>query len=233
MFYPRYYKADASTYVIRSVDGDIRAQGKGLSFFYNAYKSSIAAVPINAQDASFIFNLQTGDFQEIAVQGQITYQITEPLKAAEVLNFAVATTGRKTGYVSEDPLRLHERVIRAAQALVQDRIEGKRLREALTMTNELTTAIREVLSSHEAIAALGLAILDVTVLKIAPTPGNRTSAGGADAGGDIAGRGRCNLRAAQVRGGAGAHDSRGGARHGSLGAGKGAGNRRGSRRKRA
>lgn len=166
----QYYKADASTYVIRSVGGQVKAEGRGLSFFHNNRTSSIAAVPINALDAPFIFKLQTCDFQEISVQGQITYQITEPLKAADVLNFTIATSGQKKGYVSEDPMRMNERVIRAAQALVQDRIEGLTLRDALTMTNALTTAIRDGLDTHAAIAALGVKVLDVTVLNIAPTP---------------------------------------------------------------
>lgn len=165
-----YYKADASTYVIRSVGGQIKKQGKGLSFFYNKGTSSIAAVPVNAQDAPFIFNLQTGDFQEIAIQGQITYQIIEPVQAAEVLNFTITTQANAHRYTSEDPLHMSERIIRAAQAVVQDRIEGRTLRDTLTMTNALTAAIREGLTAHPAVATLGIAILDVTVLRIAPTP---------------------------------------------------------------
>ena len=68
MFGLNYFKADASTHVIRTTNGKIRAQGTGLSFFYNAATTSIAAVPISAQEAPFIFNLQTNDFQAITVQ---------------------------------------------------------------------------------------------------------------------------------------------------------------------
>ncbi len=165
-----YYKADASTYVIRSVQGDIRASGKGLSFFYNQRTNSIAAIPINAQDAPFIFNLQTGDFQEISVQGQVTFRITEPLKTAEIFNFTIenAPGKRKGAYVSEDPLNLNERVVRTAQRVVQDHVEGRALREALTLTNAITLALREGLT--DALPALGLSVLEVNVAKIAPTP---------------------------------------------------------------
>ena len=82
MFGINYFKGDASTYVIRSVQGKIRAQGRGLSFFYNTSTTSIAALPMSAQDAPFIFNLQTGDFQEVSVQGQITFCISEPERTA-------------------------------------------------------------------------------------------------------------------------------------------------------
>ena len=167
MFGINYFKADASTYVIRSVQGEIRAQGRGLSFFYTVNNTSIAALPLNAQDAPFIFNLQTGDFQEVAVQGQITFCIAAPEKTAEVLNF---TVNRQHGYISEDPLYLTERVIRTAQALVQNRIDGLSLRETLALTDALTTAMKEGLATAPAFQALGLDLLDVTVLKIAPTP---------------------------------------------------------------
>lgn len=52
----RYYKAEPTTFVVKTVNGKTRNQGKGLSFFYNAATTSIAAVPMNAQEAPFIFN---------------------------------------------------------------------------------------------------------------------------------------------------------------------------------
>ena len=54
---PSYFKADSSNFVIKTADGKTRAKGQGLSFFYNAAASSIAPLPINAQEAPFIFNL--------------------------------------------------------------------------------------------------------------------------------------------------------------------------------
>ena len=165
----RYYKADASTYVLRTVGSAVKQQGRGLSFFYNTRTNSIAAIPVNSQDVPFIFNLQTGDYQEIVVQGQITYQITDPLRAAEALNFTIGN-GRVHSYVSEDPVRLPERVVRTAQGVVQDRIEGRTLKQALGLSNQLTVAIREGLAAHRVTTALGLEVLDVSVMKIAPTP---------------------------------------------------------------
>jgi len=56
-----FFKADSSTFVIKAVNGQTRKKGKGLSFLYNAATSSIAAIPINAQEAPFIFKLLTAD----------------------------------------------------------------------------------------------------------------------------------------------------------------------------
>jgi len=55
MFGFNYFKADSSTFVIKTVKGKVRQKGKGLSFFYNAAVSSIAALPVNVQEAPFYF----------------------------------------------------------------------------------------------------------------------------------------------------------------------------------
>ena len=51
----RYYKADPATYLIQTRGGKVRRQGRGLSFFFYAPKSSLTAVPVSAQEAPFIF----------------------------------------------------------------------------------------------------------------------------------------------------------------------------------
>ncbi|MCK5727462.1 MAG: NrtR-regulated NrtX, partial [Thiotrichaceae bacterium] len=129
MFGLNYFKADSSTFVIKTVKGEVRQQGKGLSFFYNATVSSIATLPVNVQESPFIFNLKTADFQALTVQGQLAYQISEPLKMAEMMNFTLKKDG--VNYASEDPLKLSDRVIRVVQAMVQNKIQQSTLRQAL------------------------------------------------------------------------------------------------------
>ncbi len=72
----KYFKADSSTFY--SIGEWESKQGKGLSFWYNSDKTSIAALPLNAQEAPFIFNLQTSDFQSLRIQGQISFQVKQP-----------------------------------------------------------------------------------------------------------------------------------------------------------
>jgi len=58
---------------------------------------------MNAQEAPFIFNLQTADFQAVKVQGQITFRVANPEAIAEILNFNLKKDG--VSYLSEDPLK--------------------------------------------------------------------------------------------------------------------------------
>lgn len=167
----RYFKADPSTYVMKTVNGRTIKKGKGLSFFYNAIKASITAVPINAQEAPFIFGLQTADFQEIRVQGQITFRIDDPEKIAEMLNFTIGKDG--VSHVSDDPMKLSDRVIQSAQAIVQERVHAMPLRAALAEHTRLAGEIRQQMAADQSLQEMGIAILKTTVSAISPTPETR------------------------------------------------------------
>ncbi|MFZ1389330.1 MAG: SPFH domain-containing protein [Thiolinea sp.] len=168
MFGVKYYKADASTYAIKTNKGKVQQHGRGLSFFYNAVNSSIAAVPVNVQEAPFIFNLQTKDFQALTVQGQISYQIVDAVKMAGMLNFTLAKNGNT--YVSEDPLHLSDRVLRVVQASIQSQIQASDLRSALTMSQALAQYVREQARVDATLQAMGIELLEVSISAIQPTP---------------------------------------------------------------
>ncbi|WP_272694051.1 SPFH domain-containing protein [Providencia sp. PROV036] len=168
MFNFKYFKADSSTFVIQSVNGKVRKQGKGLSFWYNSDKTSIAALPLNAQEAPFIFNLQTSDFQSLRIQGQISFQVVVAEKTADVLNFNLTKDGKS--YASEDPLKLSDRVVRAAQTIIQAKVQTTSLRDALLISQSLVTLVSKQLAEQAAIESLGIAILDVSIAAIAPSP---------------------------------------------------------------
>jgi len=168
MFGIQYYKADSSTYVIKSIGGKARKQGKGLSFFYNSARASIAAIPINVQEAPFIFNLQTADFQAIRIQGQIGFRISDPEKMADMLNYNLKKDGQN--YASEDPLKLTDRVIRVAQSIVQAEVQAASLRKSLAIGQSLVQTIRSELSQQAILDELGIALVDVSIAGITPSP---------------------------------------------------------------
>ncbi|MEM7362678.1 MAG: SPFH domain-containing protein [Pseudomonadota bacterium] len=171
MFGIKYYKADPSTYVVKSVDGSVRDQGRGLSFFFNEATTSIIAVPTNVQEAPFIFSLQTSDFQEVRVQGQITYRIEDPLKTMEHINFAL---NRDTeSYVSDDPMKMPDRIIQVAQGIAQQRIQTLRLKQALPIAVDLATEMQSEMAGDEMVSAMGIEITKTFVGAITPTPETR------------------------------------------------------------
>lgn len=168
MFSIRYYKADTSTFIIKTVNGKEKAKGKGLSFFYNSATTTIAALPINVQEAPFIFGLQTADFQNIKVQGQVSFRLADAEKTSSLMNFSLAKDS--VSYISEDPMRLNERVIRCIQTTIQESIQTCGLREALISGQRLVSLLKEKLKAEEAIIQLGIEVLGVAISNISPTP---------------------------------------------------------------
>jgi regulator of protease activity HflC (stomatin/prohibitin superfamily) len=168
MFGFNYFKADPSTFVIKSVNGKARTSGKGLSFWYYTPTTSIAALPISAQETPFIFNLQTSDFQSIRIQGQVSFLINAPEVTATAMNFNLKNDGAT--YVSEDPLKLGDNVLRVIQTIIQNKIQSTKLRSALVMNKELLGLLQESLANNASLKSMGLKIMDISIEAIVPSP---------------------------------------------------------------
>jgi hypothetical protein len=88
MFGIRYLKVPPTTFLLQFVNGRVVRQGSGLSFFYFAPRSTIVAVPVGSTDVPFIFNETTADFQDVTVQGHLTYRVADPVTLAGLLDYS-------------------------------------------------------------------------------------------------------------------------------------------------
>jgi regulator of protease activity HflC (stomatin/prohibitin superfamily) len=103
----------------------------------------------------------------VTVQGQVTYRVAAPEKIAEMLNYSLKSDGKT--YVSEDPLKLSDRVIRIVQSIVQNKVQNTSLRDTLKLAQTLVALLREQLIGDSSLAALGIALLDVSISAVQPT----------------------------------------------------------------
>ena len=163
----RHLRADAASHVLAYEGGRLRRTGRGLSFWFLPMSTSIAEVPVDDRDQSFLFHARSADFQDVTVQGVLTYRVVDPARLAERVDFSIDTrTGdhlkqplerislllaqlaeRETwGYVARTPVR---EVLAEGQAKIRERIAG-------------------ALAGHEALEAIGLAIVSVSVLSVKP-----------------------------------------------------------------
>ena len=79
----RFIKAQPTDYILLYKRGAVAREGAGIAFFYFAPAASLVRVPMESVDAPFIFNEVTADFQEITIQGQITYRTADPRKLSQ------------------------------------------------------------------------------------------------------------------------------------------------------
>ncbi len=168
MFGLRFIKAQPTTYLMKYRGGTVTQQGAGLSGFYYGPVTSLVAVPIGSRDAAFIFQQIARDFQALTVQGHVTYRISEPQKAAAMLNFTLKADGKT--YESDDPEKLPQRILATVEVLAQQAIKELTLKEALQAADRIAGLIESGLRGRADIAALGLEILGVSIRGVKPTP---------------------------------------------------------------
>lgn len=124
----KHIKFDSMTFVLHYVNGKIRKEGRGLSFFYYGPNSSIVAIPLASNDLPFIFNETTRDYQTVSIQGQISYKISDPKVLADMLDFTVDHKGL---YKKSDIEKLNQRIVNEAQTTTSTFIHDTNLKEAI------------------------------------------------------------------------------------------------------
>lgn len=167
MFGIRYLKAPPTTYVMQYVNGKIKREGAGLAFWYFAPTSQIVQVPLESTDVPFVFNETTADFQDATIQGELQYRITDAKRIAEILNFSLDERGR---YNTEDPSKLGDRLIHAAQIIARSFTQKRPLRDVLVNSDALITELLAVLVDSSTVKMLGVEVLGLSILSIKPTP---------------------------------------------------------------
>lgn len=168
MFGIQFIKAEPTEFVLQFKHGKVVREGAGLSFFCFAPTTSLVLVPIGSIDVPFIFEEVTSDFQQVTVQGQLTYRVADPKKLSQLMNYTLAPGGKD--YTSDDPQKLPQRLINHAQVLTRALLKALPLRNALGQSDSLVSSLRQGLQDSEIIKSLGIEILGLSILAIKPTP---------------------------------------------------------------
>lgn len=168
MFGIKFVKFEPGLYVFRLKDGKVIKKGEGLSFYYFAPTTSLIAIPTGSSDVPFIFTEITSDFQEITIQGQITYRISDPEKTVKLLNYGLNSNTLQ--YLSEDPEKLPQRLINSVQVVTKGAIKRLTLKASLQSSEEIVRKVVNELSTDKMVQSLGLEILGVSILAVKPNP---------------------------------------------------------------
>ena len=163
----RFAHFDSMMYVIVYKDGKIKRQGRGLSFYYFAPTTSIAAVPVGSSGLPFIFSETTKDYQAITIQGQVTYRIGKPTQLADMLDFTVDHHGQ---WKSNDTEKLEQTIINEAQTAAAAFVHQFGLKEAIRAAKQVEETILGGLKESQTLEMFGVEVLSVNVLAVKATP---------------------------------------------------------------
>ena len=162
-----FIKFDSMDYVIHYQNGKLKKEGRGLSFFYFQPSASIVSIPLGSSDLPFIFRESTKDFQELTLQGQLSYKIEQPRQLAEVLDFTVDSN---KNLLTNGLEKLEQRLVNEAQTATASLVRGLRLKEALSSSEAIEKAINFGLAESPVIKMLGVTLIGVNILAVKANP---------------------------------------------------------------
>ena len=167
MWFP-YFKGQPTDYIIRYSGGRLRGEGQAKAFYYWRYNTQVVAVPTQSQDVTFVFKELSGDHQEVTLQGQATFRISEPKRAAALFNFSVDPLTQAP--LSDDREKVGRRVANLVQVATRTEVAARPLEKALADAPILAAAVTSTLGSGGMLAEMGVEILSVEFLSVRPTP---------------------------------------------------------------
>jgi regulator of protease activity HflC (stomatin/prohibitin superfamily) len=167
MFGLSYLKAPPTSYVILFKAGKAVKQGAGLSFVYFAPTSTVVNVPLGSRDVPFAFQETTSDFQQVTVQGTLTWRVADPQRLAAMFNHAVDSRGT---YQTDEPDLVTDWLTRTTQVLVRGVVGKQVLRAALKTAETLSRDVLLGLRADDGVTMMGVEVLGLTVLGVQPAP---------------------------------------------------------------
>lgn len=168
MFWMRHLRAEATRHILHYRRGKLLRAGRGLAFWFYPMAAAVAEVPVDDRDLNYLFKGRTMDFQEVNVQGVITYRVVDAARLAERVDFAIDLA---KGCHLKQPLEQIAVLLtgvaqQAGQAVIA------RATVAEFMTNgfaELAAVLKETFHENPTLTALGIAVETVRIDELRPT----------------------------------------------------------------
>ena len=152
----RHYKGTPDTHIVQFENGKVNRHGRGLSFFYLPMTTVLMEVPIVSQDVPFVFTETTKDHQEVALQGVMTYRVTEPLLVTNFHDFTISSDASLPPGDGQEKLTM--RLVNAVQGTARKVISQMSLEQALAEAANLSGIVTEAVTTHQALLDAGITV---------------------------------------------------------------------------
>ena len=163
----RHLRGDPSFHILRFRRGVLRESGRGLSFWFHPMNTSIVEVPMDDRELPFLYHARSRDFQDVTVQGVISFRVTDPEKLAHRVDFSIDL---RTGLLMEQPMdKLAALVTELAQQSTWDYLVHTDLVEILEQGfEEIRMRIGAALHEDESLEGMGLETVAVRIAAVRP-----------------------------------------------------------------
>jgi regulator of protease activity HflC (stomatin/prohibitin superfamily) len=164
----RHLRADASAHIQYFRRGQRHLSGRGLAFWFAPDGASITEIPMDDRSMNFMVKGQSSDYQDLAVQGTISWRVKEPEKLGERVDF---TIDLKTGALLAKPV---DSIVGFITGLAREYADGylkaSGVRELLEKgLAPLQAAITAGFAADQTLPEMGLSIVSVRVAALTPS----------------------------------------------------------------
>lgn len=165
----RHLRAEPSQHILRYRRGRLVSSGRGQSFWFRPLDAAIAAVPGEDLEVPFLFQGRSRDFQEVNVQGVVTYRVADPERLAQRVDFSIDL---RSGVYRHKPLeRIAGAITELAQQMATDYLAAGELQKLLAGGGEeLRRRIDAGLRADPGLAETGIEVVSVRVSSVTPSP---------------------------------------------------------------
>jgi regulator of protease activity HflC (stomatin/prohibitin superfamily) len=161
-------RSDASNHVIRYRQGRVRQSGRGLVFWFRPETASIAEIPMDDRETTLFVKGRSQDFQQVAVQGMLTWHVVDPELLASRVDFSI---GLFNGKLQSEPIeRIETRLAGLVNQAALQYLAEAPVRALLDRGIEpLRERLEAALAAATSLADVGIAVVAVRVLSLAPS----------------------------------------------------------------
>jgi regulator of protease activity HflC (stomatin/prohibitin superfamily) len=163
----RHLRGAPTTYVRHTQNGRLVHEGVGQSFWFRPLSAVLSEAPVDDRELPLLFHARTSDYQDVVVQGTVTYRIAVPAHAVERLDFG---TDPRTGRWQATPLeQLASLLTELAQQHALELLAQTPLADALVdAPPRLRERIETGLATDDRLEEIGLTIVAVRVGSVRP-----------------------------------------------------------------
>ena len=161
-------RSDASNHVIRYRKGQVRQSGRGLVFWFRPETASIAEIPMDDRETTMFVTGRSQDFQQVAVQGMLTWHVVDPELLAQRVDFSI---GLFNGKLQGEPIeRIETRLAGLVNQAALQYLAEAPVRALLDVGIEpLRQRLEAALAAATSLTDIGIAVVAVRVTSLAPS----------------------------------------------------------------
>jgi regulator of protease activity HflC (stomatin/prohibitin superfamily) len=164
----RHLRAEPNQFILHYGGGKLVRKGAGLAYWFLPLSASVAQLPVEDIETTFVLTERSADYQEITVQVTLSFRFADPERAAKRINMTISS---RTGVWVEQPLeRLASMWSHWGQHAVRASLTTMPVMEAVTVGPErIRQSLEETLRGNPEIEAMGLSLVAIQVDQVAPT----------------------------------------------------------------